>query len=495
MTLETDPHARTPPSRAATRKERFVSFIWDSDYYTKSEAERWLVFKLDCVILPVVCLGWLMKYIDQSNITNAYVSGMKEELGIHANEYTYMILCYNVAAVLMMLPGNLIALKMRPSYLLAGCEVLWMVFTFAQAGARSSTDLYVFRFFVGLFEASFAPVVLFLLGSWYTSAELAKRTSIWFIAGNAGQAFSGYMQAAIYTTLNGKLGMAGWRWLYIICGIMTFPTAMLVLFLLPDFPHNCRSRYITPAEREMARARCARNGTAEITGKIGFGLLKRVLGNWRWWIIVPTYIVYATACQDYNYFAIWLKGHGSGVVKANIWSSGLFLTGIPFAVGYAYLADLLRNRFIVCFCALCWACVPTGIIAVHPLHIWNLMIFAFFTCYTFFITPVLFSWFNEIAHGNAEERAVIIASANTGFAVFNCWLPTIIFKQTDGPRFKKGFATTFSCAAASPFLFLLLKLMHDRQKRREKAERDALEDIEAREDKEKEAGMDRVVTA
>lgn len=40
-----------------------------------------------------------------------------------------MILCYNVAAVCMMLPGNLIALKMRPSYLLAGCEVLWMVFT------------------------------------------------------------------------------------------------------------------------------------------------------------------------------------------------------------------------------------------------------------------------------------------------------------------------------------------------------------------------------
>lgn len=174
----------------------------------------------------------------------------------------------------------------------------------------------MFRFFVGLFEASFAPVVLFLLGSWYTSAELAKRTSIWFIAGNAGQAFSGYMQAAIYTTLNGKLGMAGvschcghatddqWRWLYIICGIMTFPTALLVLFLLPDFPHNCRSRYITPAEREMARARCARNGTAEITGKIDFALVKRVLGNWRWWIIVPTYIVYATACQDYNYFAI-----------------------------------------------------------------------------------------------------------------------------------------------------------------------------------------------
>lgn len=28
--------------------------------------------------------------IDQSNLTNAYVSGMKEDLNIEGNEYTYM---------------------------------------------------------------------------------------------------------------------------------------------------------------------------------------------------------------------------------------------------------------------------------------------------------------------------------------------------------------------------------------------------------------------
>lgn len=65
------------------------------------------------------------------------------------------------------------------------------------------------------------PVSYFLLGSWYTRKELGKRISIWFVAGPAGQAFSGYMQAAIYQTLNGKLGLAGWRWLYIICGCIS----------------------------------------------------------------------------------------------------------------------------------------------------------------------------------------------------------------------------------------------------------------------------------
>ena len=80
---------------------------------------------------------------------------------------------------------------------------------------------YIFRFFIGFFEAAFQPVSFFLLGSWYTKTELGKRVSLWFIAGTAGSAFSGFMQAAIYETLDGVAGLAGWRWLYLICGFMS----------------------------------------------------------------------------------------------------------------------------------------------------------------------------------------------------------------------------------------------------------------------------------
>ena len=83
------------------------------------------------------------------------------------------------------------------------------------------------RFCVAFFESFFYPVAFFLVGSWYTRAELAKRTTIWFIAGPAGNAFSGFMQAGIHASLDGRLGLAGWRWLYIICGIVVscFPPA------------------------------------------------------------------------------------------------------------------------------------------------------------------------------------------------------------------------------------------------------------------------------
>lgn len=47
---------RSPsPVISQTRWTKFVSLVWDSDYYIKSPAERRLVFKLDCMILSVVC--------------------------------------------------------------------------------------------------------------------------------------------------------------------------------------------------------------------------------------------------------------------------------------------------------------------------------------------------------------------------------------------------------------------------------------------------------
>ena len=108
---------------------------------------------------------------------------------------------------------------------------------FAQAGATSSTQMYAFRALLGFFEActsplsyrifpaishacptAFAPVTIFLLGSWYTKEEMAKRMSVWFITAPAGSAFSGFLQAAIFSGLEGVHGIRGWRWLYIVCG-------------------------------------------------------------------------------------------------------------------------------------------------------------------------------------------------------------------------------------------------------------------------------------
>lgn len=71
-----------------------------------------------------------------------------------------------MAYAIIQIPSTLIIQKVRPRYWLAGMEIGWGVFTIAQAGMHNIEELYAFRFLVGLFESSFFPCMLFVLGSW-----------------------------------------------------------------------------------------------------------------------------------------------------------------------------------------------------------------------------------------------------------------------------------------------------------------------------------------
>lgn len=205
-----------PPTK---QKRSFRSFIWDTDTHLKTPEEQRLLLKLDVAILSIGCLGFFMKYLDQGNMANAYVSGMQEELHMYGNEYTYAGSVYTVAYAVMQIPSTLIIQRVRPSLWLAIMEVCWGVFTFAQAGMHNAGELYAFRFLVGFFESSFFPSLLYVLGSWYTKTELAKRVALFHMTAPLGSAFGGYLQAAVYKTLDGTHDLAGWRWLYIICGV------------------------------------------------------------------------------------------------------------------------------------------------------------------------------------------------------------------------------------------------------------------------------------
>ena len=103
------------------------------------------------------------------------------------------------------------------NYFLPVADLLWGIFTLAQYKARNVTQLYALRFFVGALGGFFFPAVQWYLGCWYKRSELSRRGAIFFIASQVGSMSSGYIQAGAYARLDGRYGIEGWRWLYIIC--------------------------------------------------------------------------------------------------------------------------------------------------------------------------------------------------------------------------------------------------------------------------------------
>jgi ACS family pantothenate transporter-like MFS transporter len=63
-------------------------YIWDDP--DKAPEEKRFLLKLDFFLLSYTCLGYFCKNLDQANINNAYVSGMRESLGMYGSQLTYM---------------------------------------------------------------------------------------------------------------------------------------------------------------------------------------------------------------------------------------------------------------------------------------------------------------------------------------------------------------------------------------------------------------------
>lgn len=269
----------TDPIIAETPKRTWRSYIWDS--LDKDPKERRLVFKLDCALLTIGCLGYFVsshpscipeirhvlpyhtvclasdasisllsaaklvdplkvgvqqcscytsliqrflpsrmkanlwisqvKFLDQVNINNAFVSGMKEDLGMLGNQLNYMQTAWSVGYVLGGVPSNILLTRVRPSLFIPCIEVMWGVLTFSLVACKSWQTMCAVRFFVGLFESALFPGFIYIIGSWYRKDELAKRTCIFQVTNAIGGMFSGYLMAATYH-LEGVGGFKGWQW-------------------------------------------------------------------------------------------------------------------------------------------------------------------------------------------------------------------------------------------------------------------------------------------
>lgn len=81
------------------------SYLWDT--FDRSPEERKFLFKLDGILLTYASLGYFIKYLDQVNVNNAFVSGMKEDLGLYGNQLNYMQTLWTVGYVLGEIPRYL----------------------------------------------------------------------------------------------------------------------------------------------------------------------------------------------------------------------------------------------------------------------------------------------------------------------------------------------------------------------------------------------------
>ena len=106
--------------------------------------------------------------------------------------------------------------------------------------------LLIARIFLGVTEAGLYPGVAYYLTMWYKTDELAFRQSLFFSAASVAGAFSGLLAYAI-AKMEGVGGLAGWKWIFILEGLLTVAVAVAAFFILYDFPDT--ASFLTVEEK------------------------------------------------------------------------------------------------------------------------------------------------------------------------------------------------------------------------------------------------------
>lgn len=260
LTVAPEPKA-SPESSLEDDQRQYQSqgagVVYDDDLHVPCPAhtsERKLVAKIDLRVIPLLCILYLLAFLDRVNISNANIFGLSTELNLNprTNQYNTALVIFFVPYILFEIPSNVLLKKFRPHVWLSGCMFMFGLVTLLQGFVTSYGGLLTTRFFLGVFESGMFPGSFYLIGMWYRRSEAQKRYSFFFSSTTLAGAFGGLLASAI-GLMEGMRGYRGWRWIFILEGLLTCVVAIAFFFLLPDFPED--AKWLTEEERNYVQAR------------------------------------------------------------------------------------------------------------------------------------------------------------------------------------------------------------------------------------------------
>lgn len=422
-------------------KSRPDFFIW----YPKGTpaSEKKLLFKIDWFILTYGCLAYFTKYLDQANLSNAYVSGMKEDLAMYGTQYNLATTCFQVGQILGPIPANILLTRLPPRFFLPGLELLWAILTIGTYKVTSYQQLYPIRFFIGFFEGSCFVGIQYILGSWYKKTELGKRTAIFSCAAYVGTMIAGYLQSAVLAGLNGRYGLSAWRWVFIIDGIITVIVAIYGMIFFPDTPHRTTAFYFSKEDKDRAVERLVEDGREERMS-FTWDLFSRVFKSWQLYILTILWMFWNTTVGKVanTVMQLYLKydtKHTWSVYQVN---------NIPTAInGWNIVMIMLENIYVdATGCRMIAVAVNLAILLFGTicLVVWNIPLGLRIVSYMFAgldgpLSPLYMAWANILCSQDAQVRALTIAIMNSCGAALTTIIQQFLYPVTDAPQYHKGF--------------------------------------------------------
>ncbi|ESK97355.1 high-affinity nicotinic acid transporter [Moniliophthora roreri MCA 2997] len=412
--------------------------------------EKRVLRRIDLRMLPLLGLLYSLALIDRSNLGVARIAGMEKDLGLSiGNRYSIISCVYFVPYTLLELPSNALLRRIGTRTFLTGCIVAWGAVSLSMAFVPSWEYLTFCRVLLGAFEAGFFPALVFIISTWYKRHEVQKRLAAFYLVSILTGGFSAIFAYAL-SLLEGKAGLSGWSWIFVIEGGITILFGITAYFYLPGFPDT--NKFLSRTETEFILRRIEDDRGDALADPV---TLNKVLGHlmdWKVWVFGTMFLCATIPAYAIGLFVtIILSGMGWDVKHSLLLSAPPYVFAAISVFIFAWLSDKHRHR--AGFLATQTVITITGFLITGFVDSPGWRYFGLFLgnsgssgC----IPGILaYASNNIVSHSKrAVTTAVIISFGGVGGII-----ATTIFRQADFPRYLPGVIATIS------FQVLLLMLL------------------------------------
>jgi ACS family tartrate transporter-like MFS transporter len=201
--------------------------------------------KISWRLLPLIGIGYGIAYMDRINISFAALR-MNADLHFSATLYGLGGGLFFLSYALFEIPSNLLLVRFGARRWIARIMLTWGILATCMMFVRTPLEFCVVRFLLGLAEAGFFPGVIYYLTLWFPSAYMGRAISRFYVSAPLSKVFMGVIAGPLLG-LQGRAGLAGWQWLFLVEGLPAVILSAVFLFCLPDKPASVR--WLTPVEK------------------------------------------------------------------------------------------------------------------------------------------------------------------------------------------------------------------------------------------------------
>lgn len=319
---------------------------------------------------------YLFNSLDKSNLGNAKTAGLEDDLNLGDDGYNIILSVFFVPYVLTAPFLAIIGKKYGPNKVLPCMMFSFGCFTLLVASVQNFGGLLAIRWFLGMSESAFFPLVIYYQTTFYRRGELARRLALFYAAQSIASAFGGLLAFGVFQIQTGTL--QDWRYLFLIEGGCTVLFSTFAFWYLPHSASD--ASFLNAEEKKLAFYRMQVDSSSVVNEKMNLKESFTILKHPTSWIILCIEICLGVPLQSVTLFLPQIVARlGYSTVKTNLYTVAPNVSGAVMLLVLAFASDLTRWRFP--FVALGFFFTFVGFIIYVSINVTSQLHVAYFACF------------------------------------------------------------------------------------------------------------------